>query len=112
MLPKLNRLTKKKDFDIVFRGRKNFRGDFLALKSVENNLKSSRFGLVVSKKISPKAVERNKIKRRLRQIIFSFLKEIKKPTDVVLMALPSIKDKSFIEIKKETAKILKKAGVI
>ncbi|GAI32984.1 unnamed protein product, partial [marine sediment metagenome] len=62
MLNKRNRLKKKKDFDKVFKQGQGFKQDFLYLKIRKNNLKSSRFGFVVSKKFSKKAVIRNKIK--------------------------------------------------
>ena len=69
MLPKTNRLTKKKDFENVFKKGKGIKGDFLILRFVGNKTKTCRFGIVVSKKISKKATVRNKIKRRIRAAI-------------------------------------------
>ena len=60
MLVQKNRLTKKKDFDKTFKQGQGFKHDFLYLKIKKNNLESSRFGFIVSKKFSKKATERNK----------------------------------------------------
>ena len=108
MLPKQNRLTNKNDFDLVFRGGKNIKGSFLVVKILKNNLKESRFGFIVSKKVSNKATVRNKIKRRLKDIAARELKDIKNSQDIVFIALSGIEKKKFSEIKEVVAKILKK----
>jgi len=85
MLPKKNCLKKEKDFAKVFKEGQNFKEDFLYLKIKKNNLKSSRFGFIVSKKVSKKATSRNKIKRRLREIVRIKLPFIKKGIDGVII---------------------------
>lgn len=44
--------------------------DFFMIRQLPNNFDYSRFGVVISKKVSPSAVVRNKIKR----IIFDFIR--------------------------------------
>ena len=105
MLPKTNRLTKKKDFDLAFKNGKSLRGDFLMLKVFKNNFKHSRIGFVVSKKVSKKASVRNKIKRRLRAAVLSQLENIKKPADIIILSLPIINKKDFSQIKEEVIKL-------
>lgn len=109
MLPKANRLTKKKDFETVFNLGKGTKSDFLIYKMLKNNLSESRFGFVVSKKVSPKATVRNTVKRRLRSAVAKGLETLKskKPSDVVIIALPSIKEKDFSEIKETINKVIK-----
>ena len=107
MLPKENRLTKKKDFDIVFKEGKSVKGEFLLVKILKSHLKKSRFGFIVSKKISNKAVERNKIKRRLRKAFSDRLKSFSGSLDVVIIALPGILEKNFSEIEQAIAKLFK-----
>jgi len=43
--------------------------EFLFIKYQKNDLKVSRFGFVISKAISKSAVDRNRIKRRIRNVI-------------------------------------------
>ncbi len=69
-LPKVERLSGKSSIQHLFRKGKRFRIDpfsviwILRTESAEIPV---RFGISVSKKISKKAVERNKIKRQVRE---------------------------------------------
>lgn len=111
MLSEKNRLKKKKDFENVFKKGKGFREGFLTLKIGKNNLDRTRFGFIVSQRISKKATLRNKIKRRLREIVRAKMKTIKKGIDVVLITVPGIEKKSFQEIEKTVERLFKKAKI-
>ena len=69
-LPKVERLSGKSSIQHLFRKGRRFRIDpfsviwILRTESAEIPV---RFGISVSKKISKKAVERNKIKRQVRE---------------------------------------------
>ena len=108
MLQKANRLKKKNDFEAVFKKGRSFKNSFLVLKTAPNKLKETRFGLVVSQKISKKAVVRNKVRRRLSEAIRMEINGIKKGRDMVLIALPGIENKSLLEIKEILASVIKK----
>lgn len=108
MLQKINRLTKKKDFEAVFKNGYPLNGDIIFLKFLKNNLDFSRFGFIVSGKVSKKAVIRNKIKRRLREIIRLKIKDIKNGFDIIIIAKFAIIDKEYQEIKEVLNKILNK----
>lgn len=112
MLTKTNRLKKEKDFEKLFKKGKSFKNGFLILKIVPNDLKESRFGFIVSQKVSKKAVLRNKVKRRLRDIIQKNIAEIRKGIDAALIVLPGLETKSFSETKETLDKLLKKTGLI
>jgi len=112
MLPKENRLKKKKDFEQVFKKGRGFKEDFLFLKINENDLKESRFGFIVSREISKKAVVRNKIKRRLRETMKEELPKIKSGIDGVLVVKKGAAEKDFLEIKKVVNSLLKKAKIL
>ncbi len=112
MLPKINRLQKEKEIEEVFKKGKGFKEDFLILKTAKNSLKTSRFGFIISKKISKKAVVRNKIKRVLRELVRLKLKEIKKTSDNLLIAAPGLETKDFWEIEEMITKLFKKGGLI
>jgi ribonuclease P protein component len=99
MLDKINRIKKKKDFETIFKNSKSFKNNLFIFKTVKNNLGLSRFGFVVSQKVSKKATIRNKVRRRLAEIIRSEIKNIKTGTDAVLIALPGIEKKEFLELR-------------
>ena len=111
MLPKTNCLKRKKDFEKVLKEGKGFKEDFLFLKFSPNNLKKSRFGIIVSQKNSKKATLRNKIKRRIKAVINSKLSKIKKEVDVVLVALPGLETKDFWEIEETINQLFEKAKI-
>ncbi len=112
MLKKEFRLRKQKDFENVFNRGVYFSEKFLILKAVENNLPFSRFGFVVSKKISKKAVERNRVKRLMSESIRLFQKKIKPGFDVVFVSRAGIVGKSLEEVKEPMGNLLKKLGLL
>ena len=113
MLKKDFRLRKQKDFDRVF-GKKGcfFSQDFLALKTVPSNLPFSRFGFIVSNKVSKRAVRRNRIKRLLRECVRLFWKEITPGFDAVMIAKLDISDRKLEEVNVTVDKLLKKSGLL
>ncbi len=107
MLPRENRLTKKDDFENVrqngrFITSKNFTVSFLNKKNKEE----SRFGFIVSKKISTRAVDRNKIKRVLREIVRKNLDLVKKGTDFVIIPKPGVLHTNHGKLEVELIKCL------
>jgi len=112
MLPKKNRITKKKDFDKVFKKGKGLNGNFLFLKTFQNDQKFSRFGFVISQKVSKKAVIRNKRKRTLSEIIREKMSLIEKGSDIIILTKPGIEKKDFQQIKEELDTMLFRAKLI
>jgi len=69
MLDKKSRITDKKDFQKVYRSGRKITGNLFILRFAPNRLPQPRFGLVVSNKVSKKAVVRNRLKRQIRSKI-------------------------------------------
>lgn len=101
---------KNKEFQNVFKKGQGFLGKFLRIKVAKNDLDETRLGFIVSLKISKKAVIRNKIKRRLREIVR--ITETKPGYDIVVAVKPEIVDKNYQEIKKELVNLLKNAKIL
>ena len=112
MLPPKNRLKAERDFERIFRNGKAVSGQFLVLKTAPNGKDFSRFGFVVSQKISKKATIRNKIKRRLREAVRMLLAKVKSGFDVVFFTRKGIEEKGFLEIKESLEELFEKAGLI
>lgn len=112
MLPKINRLKKAKDIEKVVRTGQGIKEGFLILKFIKNNLNQNRFGVSVSQKISKKATLRNKIKRRLINLLNSKLKKIKEGIDIFLIVLPGLENKDFWETEETINKIFNKAKIL
>ena len=111
MLPEKNRLSKKKDFDKVFKkGKSSFDG-LLGVKMLKNEQEFTRFGIIVSSKVSKKAVIRNKIKRRIRNIIAKNYNSGADAKNVVIISLPKILGKKYNEIEKSLGAHFKKLKI-
>lgn len=102
----------KRDFEKVFKQGKGLKLGCLFLKAINNNLADSRFGFSVGLKVSPKAVVRNKTRRRLREVVRLLTPKIKPGYDIVVVASPEAKDKDYQTIKETVAIILQKAGLL
>ena len=109
MLSKLNRLRKDRDIQRVFKAGRGHREDFIFLKLIENGLKESRFAFVVGQKVAKKAVIRNKIKRRLRELAGASLPAIRPGLDIVMVAQKGLEVKNFKELAEIMDKLFKKA---
>lgn len=95
MLKRINRLSTKGDFSRLFAKGKYTHASEFVLKYFPNNLPQSRFGFVVSTKISKRAVVRNRAKRQMREIVRSILEKLPAGYDIALIAKPAIKDVEF-----------------
>lgn len=108
MLPLKNRLKKKKDFENLFKKGKGCSQGFLYIKILKNGLDDSRFGFIVSKKFSPKAVLRNKIKRYLREAVKKNLGNVKKGFDAAIVVSSNAQLENT-DVESEIKKLLKKS---
>lgn len=107
MLKKDNKLLKNSDFARVLSKGRHTATSFFLLKYLPNNQAQSRFGFVISAKVSKKAVERNLLKRRLREIIKRNLKVIKSGYDVVFVVKKNAVQLTFVQIQDEVLKMLR-----
>ncbi len=108
-----NRLRKKSQFEEVFKKGKSRGGDLFLVKIKENNLPYSRFAFVVPSRVFKKAVERNKTKRRLREVIRKMKEEIKEGKDVIIIVKSSrVEEMKSKEIEEEGKKIFSKLGIL
>lgn len=108
MFGQQNRLTKKKDFDNVFKNGKGTFEQFFGIKTLPNELKTNRYGILVSNKVNKSAVGRNLIKRRVRAILRLLHPEIKQGFDIIIITQPKIREAEYKEIEMVLIKIFKK----
>ncbi len=76
------RLTRKRDFERVFARRCSAADDVLVIHADTNGLAHSRLGLAVSRRIGG-AVQRNRIKRRIREAFRTRRQELPPGLDAV-----------------------------
>ncbi len=116
MLSEKYRLKSKKEIDQLFKNGKAVRNSFLFLKYKENNIENSHFAFSIGLKYSKKAVERNKMKRILREAIRPFIQDIKPGFDGTFFLSSGLNpDKKKITLKEAQIAIegaLEKANLI
>jgi len=99
MLSKENRLLKEKDFIGIFQhGRLNY-SRIGRIKLRKNQLRENRFAIIISNKVTKKAVSRNKIKRQIRAIIKSINHQLKPANDILIIASSKILGQKYSEIE-------------
>ncbi|MBU0707886.1 ribonuclease P protein component [Patescibacteria group bacterium] len=111
MLPSKNRLVSEREFRRVYRKGATFFSDYLLIKIAPNNSDYTRIGIVVSKKISKKAVVRNAIKRSIRELIRPMLAKIKRGYDCILIPKKSYKLAKVSEKKRSIDILLKRSKI-
>ena len=112
MLPLKFQLKKQKDFGKVFRQGRGYKEKEIFIKVLKREAPDLRFGFVVSKKVSNKAVRRNRLKRRLREVVRSMLPHIKQGYDIVIVALPGAEKYNFWELQEIVLRAFQKARII
>ena len=101
------RIKKEKEIDKVFKAKKSVGNKFFVIYQIKNDETNHfRFALSIGKKYG-NAVSRNKIKRRIREIIRLNLNLLKNK-DYVLVVKPTARNLNFEEIEKNILFLLKR----
>ena len=93
------------------RGRPFFAKE-LGFKIIKNDLNKNRYGIVVNLKIDKRAVVRNKVRRRIREIIRLNDENFKQGFDVMILTRESIKGLKYKEIEEKLLGLFRKAKLI
>jgi len=109
---KKNRIKKNADFSRVFReGSSTANRQFVIYTLKKEDQKQFRIGLSVSKKLG-NAVERNHIKRYIRQALNELNNDLQTNLDYVVIARKPCTELPFIEFKKSLIHVLKRAEAL
>ena len=111
MLSKKNRIDKKLFPEFIKRA-KTFSSENLYLKVAHDCPKDRAFAFVASLKVSKKAAERNRLKRRARAVTYPLLEDVPSGTCAAVFFKPTIMGKKYGEIKDELISLYKKAKII
>lgn len=81
-------------------GRKLFTRDFLVIVN-KSAVPLSRLGITISRKIDKRAVVRNSLKRKVREIFRHFRSRLKSSIDIVVVARKGAPNCSYSEMKRQ-----------
>lgn len=98
----------------VYRNGQIVRGPLFSVRYIENSRrKSHRIAVVVSRKVNKSAVIRNRIRRRLYEIVRLEEGDIVRPYDVVITVFhDNVADEPFEKLQDILKKQLSEAGVL
>lgn len=111
MLKKINRIKSKKDFAELKSKGTMYHSPIFSLVTINSELtenSQAQFGFIISKKISKKAVDRNRIKRLISSSLQKNLEKFRKNLKGVFLVKRSILEKTEIEISQEVEKMVDK----
>ncbi len=112
MLASKYRLSKKTDFDRVFKMGRRVMSPYFGLRYLKNDLEHSRISVVVSNKVSKKAVERNRLKRQVRSIIEQSLPNFKAHYDLIINVMSQALNQDYQVLNQALLKLLTKNKII
>lgn len=107
MLKKINRISSRKEFLEIKNKGKLSGSPIFGVLILKNEDEFKKFGFIISKKISKRAVDRNKIKRRMAEVLKKNLDKFSLGIRMIFLVKKEILNKKIEEIEKEIVKIIR-----
>ena len=112
MLTKTYILKKRNDFEVVKDKGRLYQSPLFGMLVMSENVEETKFGFLISKKISKRAVDRNKIRRLMTEAVRFKINEIKKKVWVVFLVKRKMLTVKQDEVKLEVENMMKMVGII
>ncbi len=110
MLPRENRLKKKKEFNFTFKKGSILESNLLEMRIIDRDDENKKIGFVAPVKKFKKATKRNKMKRKMREAAKFFLADLKGGVNIIFMAKKEAGEESVDSLKEDMKKLLTKAN--
>ncbi len=113
MLSRAHRFHGLQALDFAYKRGQTVRGQAISLRYCHNNRQQDyRVAVVVSKKVSKSAVMRNRIRRRVYEVVRTQAATIKEPYDLVFSVyVADVATMDALELQKQVSSLLYKARV-
>ena len=102
-------LTNRAQYTLVYRQGKVWANSLLVMKAMPNGLSLSRYGFSVTKKVG-KAVQRNHLKRLLREIMR--LQSLRPGWDIVFIARSVAVNTKYHQLERAVTRLLARAQLL
>lgn len=109
-MPPLPMLRRKADFDAIGRHDKARSGRLLVLRSLRTEGPGTRIGLSTPRSLGG-AVQRNRVRRRLRDLVREQLDATESGWDLLLIARPEAGTASYSELREALRSLLERSGI-
>ena len=118
-LPQIHRLKHWRDFRVVYQQGIRRHSEHLVLRALytrtvgeQSQINPSRIGVSIGKKVSKKAVIRNRIKRQIHGAILQLLPRILDDWQIVIVVKPTAVACKYDDFLRELEELLKKTKII
>ena len=109
-MPALEMLRRKADFDAIGRHGEVRSSRLLVLRSLRTPGSRVRIGLSTPRSLGG-AVQRNRVRRRLRELVREQLKATEVGLDLLLIARPEAAAASFAELRETVRSLFERSGI-
>ena len=104
-------IKKNHQFSAVYNKGKSYANKYLVLYILPNKVQRNFFGISVSKKLG-NSVNRNRIRRLIKECFRGYAHDIKKGYNIVAIARIGATEANFAQIKKSLTGLLLKHGLL
>ena len=104
--PRAARIVRKADFDAVYRNGKRRSSSHFTVFLKANELPESRFGFSIKRALGG-AVVRNRIRRRIREVVRLHREEISAGWDFVIHPKANVESAAFAALENDLLRLLK-----
>ncbi|MGK7896843.1 MAG: ribonuclease P protein component [Xenococcus sp. (in: cyanobacteria)] len=118
-LPQIYRLKDWRDFRLVYKQGIHRHSEHLVLRALspkkngeQSQINPSRIGVSIGKKVSKKAVVRNRIKRRIHSAFLQLSPHILDGWQIVIVVKPTAVECKYDHFLRELEELLKKTKII
>ena len=114
MIHSSHRFHGRSSLRLVYQRGQTVRGPLVSLRYIQNNKQPRyRVAVVVSRKVSKSAVVRNRVRRRLYEVVRTHAEQITAPHDLVITVYgEEVATISHANLKKIILGLMEKAGVL
>jgi ribonuclease P protein component len=105
VLKKINRIGNRKEFLEIKKEGRLIGSPAFGVLVLKKEDEEKKFGFIISKKVSKKAVDRNKIKRRIAEVIRKNLEKFEPGIRIIFLAKKETLNKKIEEIENEIKKL-------
>ena len=109
MIKREQRLRRKSDFEALRKRGISRTHPLLVLRAIPNALPYTRFGFIVSRRVAAHAVDRNRVRRRLREIARGA--PVKSGWDLLFIARRDAVTTDFHSLRRAAHELERRAGL-
>lgn len=110
-LPLTRRLRKTRDLERVFAQSRRAEGELISLRVHKKEAETSRFAVIVSKKVSKRSTARNRLKRRVAEWLRTHI-NASLPIDAAVRLRPGAAESSRKGLQKELESLSKRLRIV